>query len=79
MTPPVGGIDACAFVREQKFDDLSRLRLVGTHECLPKAFWYVKLNHLFYNPLLDPVSLDVGRIQAPNPIASDKFPSMNRP
>src|ERR1700722_7028868 len=40
-----------------KFDDLSRLGLIGTHERFPKALRYAKLNQLCHDPLPLSVSL----------------------
>src|SRR5579864_2686090 len=52
-----------------KFDDLSRLGLIGTHERFPKALRYAKLNQLCHDPLLGPVSLGgQDHNQAPNPL-----------
>jgi hypothetical protein len=49
--------------------------LIGTHEPFPKALRYVKLNHLFHDPLLDRVSLGgQGHNQAPNSNRNEKFP-----
>jgi hypothetical protein len=47
-------------------DDLSRLGL-STHERLPKAFRYIKLNHFFHDPLPDPCEFD-GHIQLQIPL-----------
>ncbi len=74
MTPPEGG-RCWRLCPRTKFDDLSWLGLIGTDEAFPKALRYVKLNHLFHGPLLNPVSLcGKGHNQAPNSIGNEKFP-----